>query len=209
VTSVLFDFNGTISDDEPLLCAIFRELFADAGKPMSDGDYFGGLAGLSDPEIVREWLGRDDPAIVDRKIARYRDCAADGSTVDDETRLAVLLAAEYGPVAIVSGAARAEIEPVLAAAGLRDAVQAIVSMEDVPRGKPEPDGYLRALELLGLQPHKAVAIEDSPPGVAAAQAAGLRCAALTRTFTAERLAGADLLAGRVDRELIRRLVSSE
>ena len=207
--SVLFDFNGTISDDEPLLCAIFRELFADAGKPMSDGDYFGGLAGLSDPEIVREWLGRDDPAIVDRKIARYRDCAADGSTVDDETRLAVLLAAEYGPVAIVSGAARAEIEPVLAAAGLRDAVQAIVSMEDVPRGKPEPDGYLRALELLGLQPHKAVAIEDSPPGVAAAQAAGLRCAALTRTFTAERLAGADLLAGRVDRELIRRLVSSE
>ena len=99
-------------------------------------------------------------------------------------------------------------EVVLAAAGLRDAVSLIVSMEDVPRGKPQPDGYLRALELLGLRPDEAVAIEDSPPGVAAAQAAGLRCAALTRTFTADRLAGADLLAARVDRELIRRLVSS-
>jgi beta-phosphoglucomutase len=207
VTSVLFDFNGTISDDEPLLCEIFQELFADAGKPLEEGEYFDRLAGLSDPEIVREWLGGPDPAFVDRKIARYRERAADGSTVDAETRSAVLFAAEQGPVAIVSGAARAEIEPVLAAAGLRDAVSVIVSMEDVSRGKPEPDGYLRALELLGLQPDEAVAIEDSPVGVAAAQAAGLRCAALTRTFTAERLAGADLLAARVDRELIRRLVS--
>ncbi len=205
---MLFDFNGTISDDEPLLCAIFRELFADAGKPLSEEEYFDRLAGLSDPEIVVAWLGRDDPALVDRKIARYRDRASDGSTVDDETRRAVLLAAEHGPVAVVSGAARSEIEPVLTAAGLRDSVEVIVSMEDVPRGKPEPDGYLRALELLGLRPEDAVAIEDSPPGVAAAKAAGLRCAALTRTFSAERLAGADLLAGGVDRELIRRLVSS-
>jgi beta-phosphoglucomutase len=208
VTSVLFDFNGTISDDEPLLCAIFQELFADAGKPLSEAEYFDRLAGLSDPEIVAAWLGRDDPALVDRKIARYRDRAADGSTVDEETRLAVLLAAEHGPVAVVSGAARAEIEPVLDAAGLRDAVAAIVAMEDVPRGKPEPDGYVRALELLRLRPEAAVAIEDSPPGVAAAKSASLRCAALTRTFSAERLAGADLLAGRVDRDLILRLVSS-
>ncbi len=208
MTSVLFDFNGTISDDEPLLCAIFQELFADAGKPLQEEEYFDRLAGLSDPEIVIEWLGQPDPAIVDRKIARYRERAADGSTIDDETRRAVFFAAEHGSVAIVSGAARSEIEPVLAAAGLRDAVELIVSMEDVPRGKPEPDGYLRALELLGLRPGEAVAIEDSPPGVAAAQAAGLRCAALTRTFTAERLAEADLLAARVDRELIRRLVSS-
>jgi beta-phosphoglucomutase len=208
VTSVLFDFNGTISDDEPLLCAIFQELFAAAGKPLSEADYFDRLAGLSDAEIVLAWLERPDPAIVDRKIARYRERAADGSTVDVETRRAVLLAAEHGPVAVVSGAARFEIEPVLAAAGL-DGVATIVSMEDVPRGKPEPDGYLRALELLGLRPEDAVAIEDSPPGVAAAKAASLRCAALTRTFPAERLAGADLLAARVDRELIRRLVSSE
>jgi HAD superfamily hydrolase (TIGR01509 family) len=208
VTSVLFDFNGTISDDEPLLCAIFQELFAAAGKPLSEAEYFDRLAGLSDPEIVAAWLLRADPAIVDRKIARYRERSADGSTVDDETRRAVLLAAEHGRVAVVSGAARAEIEPVLAAAGLREAVEAIVSMEDVPRGKPEPDGYLRALELLGLRSEDAVAIEDSPPGVAAAKAAGLRCAAVTRTFSAQRLAEADLLAGRVDRELIRRLVSS-
>ena len=99
MTSVLFDFNGTISDDEPLLCAIFQELFADAGMPLEEEEYFDRLAGLSDSEIVIEWLGRPDPAIVDRKIARYRARASDGSTVDDETRRAVLFAAEHGPVA--------------------------------------------------------------------------------------------------------------
>ena len=92
MTSVLFDFNGTISDDEPLLCAIFQELFADAGKPLDEDEYFDRLAGLSDAEIVIEWLGQPDPAVVDRKIARYRERAADGSTVDDETRRAAAAA---------------------------------------------------------------------------------------------------------------------
>ncbi len=204
--SVLFDFNGTISDDEPILCAIFQELFAGAGKPLPTEEYYGRLFGLSDPEIVEEWLGWSDPSLVDAKIARYRERVADGRTVDEETRRAVRLAAEQGPVAVVSGSSRSEIEPVLEAAGLLDVVSVIVPMEEVEHGKPEPDGYLRALELLGAE--TGAAIEDSPPGVKAAKAAGLRCAAVTRTFTPELLRGADLYSPRVDRELIRRLVSS-
>jgi beta-phosphoglucomutase len=207
VTSILFDFNGTISDDEPLLCAIFRELFAEAGRPLTEREYFEQLAGFADDEIVTKWLGHPDGEIVARKIALYRDRAADGRTVDEETRAAVLLAAEHAPVAVVSGASRDEIEPVLAAARLRDAVSVLVSMEDVERGKPDPAGYSRALELLGIKPLQAAAIEDSPPGVIAAKAAGIRCAALTRTFPADRLA-ADLHVDRVDQALIRRLGSS-
>jgi beta-phosphoglucomutase len=207
VTSILFDFNGTISDDEPLLCAIFQELFAQVGRPLSEREYFDRLAGLADREIVSTWLGREDHDIVARKIELYRERAADGRTVDEETRAAIRLAVEQAPATVVSGASRDEIEPVLAAAGLADAFTAIVAMEDVERGKPDPSGYRRALELLGIEARAAVAIEDSPPGVAAAKAAGLRCAALTRTFPAERLP-ADLHAHRVDRALIRRLGSA-
>ena len=83
---------------------------------------------------------------------------------------------------MVSGASRDEIEPVLAAAGLEDAFAAVVAMEDVEQGKPDPAGYLRALELLAIEPRDAAAIEDSPPGVVAAKAAGIRCVGLTRTF---------------------------
>jgi beta-phosphoglucomutase len=203
--SVLFDFNGTLSDDEWILYAIFRELFTEAGKPMSEAEYERFL-GLSDPELVEAWLGRPDSILVDRKIAEYRRCVADGRTIDEETRLAVKLAAEQGQIAVVSGSAREEIEPVLAAAGLLDAVDVIVPIEDVARGKPAPDGYLRALELLDAD--KGFAVEDSLPGLAAAKAAGLRCAAVTRSFTREQLPGADLYAGTVDRTLIRRILSS-
>ena len=205
MTSVLFDFNGTLSDDEWVLCDILRELFAEAGRPMSEDDYYG-LLGYSDPEIVELWLGRPDPEIVQRKVDEYRRRVSDGSTIDQETRLAVRLAAEHGPVAVVSGSARDEIEPVLDAAGVLDVVSVVVPREDVANGKPAPDGYLRALELLGVD--SGAAIEDSPPGIVSAKAAGLRCVGLTRYFPSDRLPGADLYASAVDRELIRRLVSS-
>jgi beta-phosphoglucomutase len=206
VKALLVDFNGTLSDDEPLLCRIFQELFADVGKPLTEQQYYAELAGLSDPEVVARWLGEPRPDLVQRKIDRYRELA-DGSTIDDEARAAVREAASHVPVAVVSGSARAEIQPVLEAAGLRDAVTAIVSADDIARSKPDPEGYLIALHLLGVEPKDGVAVEDSDVGVEAAKAAGLHCVAVTTTMPAERLAAADELVERFDRGLIARLVS--
>ena len=204
--ALLLDFNGTLSEDEPLLCTIFQKLFDEAGKPLSEDEYYAQLAGFSDREIIRMWLGREDPALLDRKTERYRELA-DGSTVSDEARQAVRLAAERVPVAVVSGSARAEIEPVLEAAGVRDAITAVVSVDDVTRSKPDPEGFLIALDLLGIEAAEAAAVEDSPAGVAAAKAAGLYCAAVTTSFGPERLSQADELSERFDRDLIARLLS--
>jgi beta-phosphoglucomutase len=207
VKALLLDFNGTLSDDEPLLCRIFQELFAEAGRPLTEPEYYDRLAGFSDREIVRMWLGRDDPGLVERKIARYRELA-DGSTVPAEAREAVHAAAEAVAIAVVSGSARAEVEPVLAAAGLTDVVRLIVSADDIERSKPDPEGYLLALRRLGLGPDDAVAVEDSEAGVAAAKAAGIYCVAVTTTLPAGRLSEADELAERVDQDLNIRLVSA-
>src|SRR5579864_6789357 len=136
--AIIFDFNGTLSDDEPILCEIFRTLFAEHGRPLTAKQYYDELAGLSDPEIVRTWLGRDHPdvdAVIDERIERYRAAVADGSSVHDWVREAVRYAAERVPLAICSGAARAEIEPVIAAAGLAPCFGAIVSSDDVVHGK--------------------------------------------------------------------------
>jgi beta-phosphoglucomutase-like phosphatase (HAD superfamily) len=193
VRALLLDFNGTISDDEPLLCRIFIELFAEEGKPLTEALYYERLAGLADREIVQVWLERDDPALVERKIERYQELA-DGSTVTQEARDAVAYAAGRAPVAVVSGSARAEIEPVLAKAGLLESVTAIVASDDIRRSKPDPAA-------------QAAAVEDSEAGVEAAKAAGLYCAAVTTTLPAERLSAADEIAHRFDRDLIAGLLS--
>jgi beta-phosphoglucomutase len=209
--AVIFDFNGTLSQDEPILCEIFVELFAEHGKPMSAQEYFDELAGLSDPEVVRTWLGREHPdvnEVIRERIVRYRAAVADGSSIPDKVRAAVRYAAGRVPVAIVSGAAREEIEPVLEAAGLRAAFAVLVSSDDVERGKPDPEGYRTALSLLDgdIDAGDVLVVEDTEAGIAAAKGAGMRCVAVLGTLAPERLAAADEIVERIDVPLMQRLL---
>ena len=210
VSAVIFDFNGTLSDDEPVLCEIFMHLFAEHGRPMSAQEYFDQVAGLSDPEIVTTWLGEDHPdvrAVIGERETRYRAAASDGSTIHEHVREAVRFAAEHVPLAICSGAARAEIEPVVEAAGIAECFRAIVSSNDVAHGKPDPEGYEKTLALLDADPAEAVVFEDTEAGIASARAAGVgRVLAMRTTLEPHRLAQADELIDRIDVGLIRRLL---
>jgi HAD superfamily hydrolase (TIGR01509 family) len=205
--AVVFDFNGTLSDDEPILCSIYGELFAELGRPMSERDYYEKLAGHTEEEIFRRWTGRDDPELIADRIERYRARVFDGSTVDAEVRASVRYAAARGPVGIVSSAVREEIEPVVAAAGLAGVFRVIVSAEDVTHGKPDPEAYERAARLLGVPAAETLAFEDSEAGVAAAKAAGMRVVALTRTLGAARLAAADELIDRIELATMEKLLA--
>jgi len=207
IRAVVFDFNGTLSDDEPVLCEIFVHLFAEHGKPLSGQEYFDRLAGLSDPEIVRTWLGPDHPdvdAVIAERVARYRAAVADGSTVHEHVREAVRWAADRVPLAVCSGAARAEIEPVLDAAGIAGCFRAVVGSDDVAAGKPDPEGYSRAFCLLGVGPAEGLVVEDTEAGLASAKAAGAGVVlAVKTTLGPGRLAQADALIDRVDVDALR------
>ena len=122
--ALVFDFNGTLSHDEPVLYALYAELFAEHGRPLTEAEYFGGLAGNTEEAIIGGWLGVEGDelrSLVDERVARYRR-RADGSTVPMHVREALRHAADRVPVGIVSGAYRREIEPVVEGAGLADAV---------------------------------------------------------------------------------------
>ena len=120
------------------------------------------------------------------------------------------------PVAIASGALRAEIVRVLDAAGLLAARPALVAAEETPAQQAGPDPYLRAIELLSrvagarLSPRACVAIEDSRWGLVSARAAGLRTVAVCTTYDGAALASfADLVIpaiGDLDLTAIRHLV---
>jgi beta-phosphoglucomutase len=210
VSAVIFDFNGTLSDDEPVLCEIFMQLFAEHGRPMSAQEYFDQLAGLSDPEIVTRWLGEDHPgvrAVIGERERRYRAVASDGSTIHEPVREAVRFAADRVPLAICSGAARAEIEPVVEAAGIARCFRAIVSSDDVVHGKPDPEGYEKTITLLEADPAEVVVFEDTEAGIASARAAAVgRVLAVRTTLAPQRLAQAGELLDRIDVDVMRRLL---
>ncbi len=213
--ALVFDFNGTLSQDEPVLFAIYSELFAEHGRPLTEEDYFGMLAGNTEEAIIGGWLGVDGDALaalVEERIDRYVR-RADGSTIPEALREAVRHAAARVPVAVVSGAYRREITPVLDRAGLRECVTALVAADDVEHGKPDPEGYVRALAALGgglapsgLAPSDVVAFEDTEAGVASARGAGMRCLAVRGTHPDDRLAAADGVVDAIDVQLVRSLV---
>jgi len=210
VRAVAFDFNGSLSHDEPILYSVYRDMFTARDRPLTESDYYGTLAGLSEEVIIGTWLDVDGDELVElveERIARYLALARHGETVSPAVREAVAYAAERVPVVVVSGAFRREIEPVLAGAGLDRFIRAIVGADDVERGKPDPEGYLRALELLGgLAARDVLAFEDTEAGVASAKAAGLRCLAVLGTHPPKRLRSADEIVEAIDVDLVRRLL---
>jgi beta-phosphoglucomutase len=198
--AVIFDFNGTLSDDEPILARVFGEIFlAYLGWRMTDEEYYQRLAGRSDREIVEmavaERAGRleDNGPLVERLLAlrreRYLNLVAAESPVRPETRDLVTALAEAGhALGVVTGAQRTDVEFVLEHSGVGHHFGVVVTEEDVASGKPDPEGFLVAADRLGVRPEETVVLEDSVAGVRAAVAAGMRCIAVTGTHDAETLA---------------------
>jgi HAD superfamily hydrolase (TIGR01509 family) len=206
--ALLFDFNGTISQDEDLLCEIFQDLFAEVGKPLTTETYFEELAGLPDEEILKTWLGNEHPELTRLLQERVRRYAVQWrpSMVPASVRQAINHASERIPIGLVSAALRADIDVALGGSGLARAFGVVVAAEDVARPKPDPEGYLRAAELLGAQPTDVVVFEDTDLGVAAAKSSGARCIAVLGTLPASRLHAADAIVESVDVRLINRVL---
>jgi beta-phosphoglucomutase len=95
--------------------------------------------------------------------------------------------------AIASSAPPRNITQILQAIGLADQFTAVVSSEEVKHGKPAPDIFLRAADVLTFPPTACVVFEDAPAGVQAGKAAGCRVVAIAAAFTVEALSGADLV----------------
>jgi beta-phosphoglucomutase-like phosphatase (HAD superfamily) len=121
-----------------------------------------GLAGMP-VEAIRD-------AIVDGLVARYR---ANPAPIIGDAPAQVRRIAATWPVAIASSSHHDVIDAAMAALGLRDVLGAIVSSDDVPLGKPEPDVYRLAALRLGVAPERCLVVEDSLNGVRAGKAAGM------------------------------------
>jgi HAD superfamily hydrolase (TIGR01509 family) len=185
IEAVVFDMDGVLIDSEPVWERVRRRLVADRGgrwaadaqdrmMGMSTGEWSAylaadfGIAGLTAQQAAAE-------VIAAMAVEYSGHLPLLPGAVD-----AVRALAGRWPLAVASSSPRALIETVLATAGLADAFAAVVSSEEVARGKPAPDVYLAAADRLAVAPALCAAVEDSSNGLRAAVAAGFAVIAIPR-----------------------------
>jgi HAD superfamily hydrolase (TIGR01509 family) len=176
--AVLFDMDGLLVDSEPLWFVIEREVAGRLGAPWGEADQEALIGGSLERTVSYLLAKAGGAATAGREdLARWlvegmaRLVLARGLPLQPgAARLLAVLDAASVPYALVTASSRAIMDAVLKVTGLSFGVT--VCGEDVQRGKPDPEPYLRAAALLGAPPSGCVVLEDSPTGIAAARAAG-------------------------------------
>lgn len=193
--AVIFDMDGTLTDSEAWWDEVRRDLAASQGIAWP-ADATTRQMGMSTPEWARYLAdqvglagtpGEVAGQVIASMAGRYRA----GVPLLPGADRAVRTMAALGPVGLNSSSPRLLIDTVCAETGWQQLFTATVSTEEVARGKPAPDGYLRCAELLRVAPAGCVVVEDAANGIRSALAAGMTVVAVPPHFHPP---GADLLA---------------
>ena len=174
--ALLFDLDGTMLDTDHIHRAVFVDMMKPFGIAVDEAFYMAHVHGRLNADFFAEWLPDEDAqALSDAKEAEFRNRLPRPYPAMPGVLDLVARGQEAGwPMAVVTNAMRLNAEAMLGSIGARDAFEVIVIGEECPRGKPDPYPYAHAMDLLGVAPESAIAFEDSPSGIRAAAAAGVR-----------------------------------
>ncbi|HYM13331.1 MAG TPA: HAD family phosphatase [Bryobacterales bacterium] len=189
IRAIFFDFDGVLVDSEPVHYECWAEVLAGYAMPLEWDFYNQNFIGSSDRDMIQvlcERFGRSYDAGFFRqcygeKTKLYEQRARGRLAVPEELVLFILTSFKTFDLGVVSSSSRCEVEPHLAGRGIRRAITALVCREDVERCKPDPEPYLRALDIVnaqadgrGIAAAECLVVEDSEPGAEAGQRAGMR-----------------------------------
>jgi HAD superfamily hydrolase (TIGR01509 family) len=182
IVAVIFDLDGVLIDSEPIWETARRTFVQEHGGTYAE-DATRAVMGMSSPEwaqYLHDALGvalppaQIESGVVELVAAAYeRNVPLFPGAAEAVRRLA-----QRWELGLASSSSRMLIELVLSLTGLRACFRAVVSSDEAGRGKPAPDVYLQAAQLLGVAPADCAAIEDSTNGIHAAHAAGMRVIAI-------------------------------
>lgn len=208
--AIIFDMDGVICDSEPLHLNAFQKVLQEESIILTDQEYYDRYLAYDDRGCFTEAFKAHDraldakglQALVDRKGRYFDEAMKTHLVIYPGAEAFVKRCGEKYPLALASGARRLEVEFVLKKAKVRGLFTAIVSADDVQKGKPDPESFQLALKLLNqmrlngspeMKPGECLVIEDSIHGLAAARAAKMKGAAVTTSYKADQLKQADLI----------------
>lgn len=198
--AVLFDFNGVIINDEPLHEKLIEELLIEENLRLKPGEFKEICLGRSDRVCLETLLthrGRMATeeylaTLIARKSQAYQqelEKIESLPTYPGLTDLIFHIRAAQLPMAVVTGAVHAEVELVLERLELTPHFSVIVAGDDIKTSKPDPEGYLLAVDRLNqrfpdlkLQPQECLVIEDTFSGITAAKQAGMQVVGVANTY---------------------------
>ena len=198
IKGVIFDMDGVLVDNSNVHIEAFRRLFTQYGLAF-DREKFMPCFGMTNDLIFQgqapELLERFDLERLSlEKEARYRQLFE--ASIAPTAGLVDFLKGikrQGLKVSVGSSGGSNNVNFVLTRCGISEYFNAIANGDMIPRGKPDPEVYLLAAQLLGLKPQECVVCEDAPVGIRAARAAGMRVVALATTFPRERIPDYDLM----------------
>jgi HAD superfamily hydrolase (TIGR01509 family) len=176
--AVIFDCDGTLVNSMPAHFEAWCEALALFGAAnIFKEDVFYAMGGRPTLDIVVELndeygLKLDPEAIAFAKRQAFLKKLHKLELIDEVAAFAESLRGKK-PMAIATGGTRFVIEKTLQAVGVSDLFDEVVTADEVPVGKPAPDIFLRAAQLLGVDPSRCLVLEDAPAGIMAAQLAGM------------------------------------
>ncbi|MFF4582831.1 HAD family hydrolase [Streptomyces sp. NPDC001389] len=199
---VIFDNDGVLVDSEPLANTVLAEYLTELGHPTTYEDclrdYLGGAVHRIH-DVVHARTGQRLPEDFDRVLHEriFAAFARELRPVPGVTEVLGELSAQGVPYCVASSSSHERIRVGHRAAGLGEWFEEewIFSVEDVGRGKPAPDLFLHAADMMSVHPSQCVVVEDSPLGVEAARAAGMDVLGFTSMLPASKLSGATACFG--------------
>lgn len=177
--AIAFDMDGVLVDTEVCHRRAFEALWRQVGI---EGPTYSSIAGRPTVSVVREVMAALDPGDsllsewVAMKQRLARGCIARDDIVFDDTLRAIPLLGRRYRMAVVTGGSKPTVVGTLERYGLTRWFEVVVTAADVERGKPSPDGYLRAMKRLKTDPEHTLVVEDSRNGLRAGLASGARVA---------------------------------
>ncbi|MDX6379469.1 MAG: hypothetical protein QOI57_493 [Rubrobacteraceae bacterium] len=220
ISAVLFDLDGTLVETEELKALSHARSVTELRPDVAEADviaaYADDLVGHSRQEVATALIQRFGLEAVARKrmsefgeeepwrvLVRIRQGIYEAFLNDSDLllekryphniELLKELRCEGYPMACATMSHRPQVERVLSVLGLEDAFDVVATMEDVKRGKPDPEIDLLVARKMGVPPEEFLVIEDSPAGVGAAVAAGMAVVAVPTRITRKKLRASGLL----------------